>query len=642
MTAKKVPELVDSGGRPVRLGRVIGQGGEGAVYELAEATHLVAKVYNHPMTAERADKIVVMRTLGSDALKRLTAWPVDLLREKQGGAPAGLVLPRVSGRKDIHTLYSPKSRRAEFKRADWRFLVRAAANTARAFAAVHEAGCVIGDVNHGGVLVAQNATVTLIDCDSFEVTYGGRRYPCEVGVETFTPPELQGKSFAGVVRTANHDEFGLAVMTFLLLFMGRHPFAGRYSGAGDMPISRAIEEFRFAYGRDRATVGMMQPPGTPPLSVVGPAVETLFERAFSRAGAQTGRPSARDWITCLSDLEADLSQCAVNSSHWHRRGASCPWCVMEGATGVTLFPTIVQLSAGTSFDLGRLWQEVERIPHPGPLPSIELPSPKPSPEAARLLRWAGKRHGIAAGLATLVLLAAVVIGPVAVLAAGVAYFVVYAALDRSGQLQPYRVAREKARANWDLANTEWSRRASPVAFDDRKAALSIQKGRWNDIPNVRTRKLQELTRDRERVQRERFLDGFEIEKARIEGIGKGRKQVLASYGIETADDVTAARVAQVPGFGPKMQARMLDWRRSLERRFVFDPARAVDPRDVAKVEADVLAERKQIEDDIISGVADLRRLAAQIEAARHHLRPQVEAARRGYLQAQADLGLPPA
>jgi DNA-binding helix-hairpin-helix protein with protein kinase domain len=34
--------------------------------------------------------------------------------------------------------------------------------------------------------------------------------------------------------------------------MGRHPFAGRYLGLGEMPIERAIAECRFAYSRDSA------------------------------------------------------------------------------------------------------------------------------------------------------------------------------------------------------------------------------------------------------------------------------------------------------------------------------------------------------------------------------------------------------
>ena len=55
----------------------------------------------------------------------------------------------------------------------------------------------IGDINQGSVLVARTQRSSLIDCDSFQIVPGGDDILCEVGVETFTPPELQGKNHSG-------------------------------------------------------------------------------------------------------------------------------------------------------------------------------------------------------------------------------------------------------------------------------------------------------------------------------------------------------------------------------------------------------------------------------------------------------------
>ncbi|MHC2001788.1 hypothetical protein ACYQR9_15265 [Methylobacterium sp. CM6241] len=634
--AKGLPKVVDDAGRVVRLGGIVGQGGEGAVYEVVAQPDVVAKVYHKPLSRERADKIRAMGLIGNDALGRLTAWPRGLLLDGVAGTPVGLVTRRVVNQKDIHHLYSPKSRRSEFLRADWRFLVRAAANTARAFAAVHAAGCVIGDVNHGGVLVGQDATVTLIDCDSFQVMHGGRRFLCEVGVETFTPPELQGKSFEGVVRSASHDDFGLAVMVFLLLLMGRHPFAGRFSGPGDMPISRAIEEFRFAYGHQRSALQMTQPPGTPPLSIVGPTIEQLFELAFAADAPRVGRPAARDWMAALDGLEKDLKQCASNPAHWHHRTSSCPWCPMEGSTGIALFPAVIQNAAGTIFDMARLWREVEAITHPGRAPDVVVPMPEPSAEAVSLGSRTMKRHATAAIIAIITAAFGVAVGPVMLLAAGVVYFVVLAATDGSERTSPIKNAYIAATARWEKAEKEWTLKAGPGLFEQRRAVLVGLRSEWDQVPSLRLRMLAQLERDRERSQRLRFIDQFEIEKAKIEGIGKGRKLTLASYGIETAADVTQGALAQVPGFGPKTQARMLAWRASMEQRFVFDPARDVDQRDIAKVEREILVKKTQIEDRINVGLAELRQAHAQILSTRQHMAPQVEAVRREFLQATAD------
>lgn len=640
MKAARKPEVVDGQGRSVVLGQAIGRGGEGTVFEIQSSKDHVAKIYHSTLSAERADKIRTMVTLRTEAVASLAAWPVELLM-KRSGEPIGLVMPRVVGRKDIHHLYSPKSRRADFQRADWRFLIRAAANTARAFAAVHEAGCVIGDVNHGGVLVAQDATVRLIDCDSFQVSVGTRRFLCEVGVETFTPPELQGRPFKGVVRTANHDNFGLAVMVFLILFMGRHPFAGRHLGSGDMPIPKAIEECRFAYGAGRAAVQMERPPGTPDLTIAGSDVVPLFERAFARQSIGGGRPTAREWVASLERLEKSLKQCAASPSHWfHQSVTSCPWCQMEGTTGVTLFPLMLQGIPGALFDIESLWRQVEALPHPGPVP--ELPDPPAVPSAeARALRSQRQMTNVLAFIVAAGLIGFAFFGGakgygVFLFFGGIAaFFGIKGMLGKSYDVRRFKDAAEAAERRWRTVQNDWRAKAGPGNFDEKKAAIARLRQDWMNVPNVRLKKLEQLRKNHREKQLERFLDGFEIETAKIRGIGPGRKQTLESFGIETAADLMQQRIAAVPGFGPSLQGNLLAWRRDLERRFVFDPAKPIDQRDIAQVEQETVAERQGLESKTRQAVAELKQIQMQIGAARQHMRPAVEAAQRDHAQATA-------
>ena len=276
--------------------------------------------------------------------------------------------------------------KAEFPAADWRFLIRSAANTARAFAAIHDTGCVIGDVNHGGVCVSDRATVRLIDCDSFQVAVAGRRFLCEVGVPTFTPPELQGRPFRGVVQTPNHDNFGLAILIFHLLFMGRHPFAGRFLGQGDMSIEKAIAEFRFAYGAARGAFQMEPPPNTPSMGIASHGVASLLERAFSPNGTREGaRPEAKEWISSLDALERQLKTCHVNPSHIYADGLDhCPWCRLEAATGAFLFSFVVRSAPSIGVDMGAVWTRIAAVARPGSAPPLpDWSTVSPSPEAGR-------------------------------------------------------------------------------------------------------------------------------------------------------------------------------------------------------------------------------------------------------------------
>jgi DNA-binding helix-hairpin-helix protein with protein kinase domain len=330
--------FADTSGQPIRVGARLGAGGEGSVHEVDGRPDTVAKIYHKPLTPERAQKIVAMASLSSPELQRATAWPSGILLA-DGHTPHGLLMPRVAGCKDIHKLYSPKSRKSEFPAADFRFLLSVATNVARAFAVVHQNHCVIGDVNHGSITVAQNATVKLIDCDSFQIAVNGHTYLCEVGVPTFTPPELQGRPFRGIARTANHDSFSLAVLIFHLLFMGRHAFAGRYLGRGDMPIETAIQQFRFAYGADRKLTQMEPPPYVPSLASMSPAIATLFERALSRQATNGhARPSPSEWIAALDAAAHQLVRCKREPTHYYvTASSSCPWCEVEHRTGVVLF-----------------------------------------------------------------------------------------------------------------------------------------------------------------------------------------------------------------------------------------------------------------------------------------------------------------
>jgi DNA-binding helix-hairpin-helix protein with protein kinase domain len=238
---------------------------------------------------------------------------------------------------------------------------------------VHESGHVIGDVKHDNLLVGGNATVRLIDCDSYQITINGSRWFCEVGTPTHQPPELQNvRTYKGVIRTPNHDNFGLAVIIFQMLFMARHPFSGRFLGTDEMPMERAISEYRFAYGSNASAMRMQPPLPSVGLNGVTREVALLFERAFSREGSRPhGRPRADEWATALQDLEHHLKKCSLNPAHQFVDTLNkCPWCEIEAATGVPLFLGAVVGSTQTGFTIAAFWAKVNSVQNPGPPPAL--------------------------------------------------------------------------------------------------------------------------------------------------------------------------------------------------------------------------------------------------------------------------------
>ncbi|MCW5599410.1 MAG: hypothetical protein KIT59_09910, partial [Nitrosomonas sp.] len=233
-------------GKPFDLGRKIGKGGEGEIYSLQNDPTLALKVYTTHDRMAREQKISAMVKLNLAKKTTLVAFPISVAKTNDGMF-IGFVMRLVSDHKPLHELYSPGARKTHFPHADYRFLVRTATNVARAVASVHQAGCVIGDINHSSMLISSKAVVALIDADSFQVTTPSEQFLCKVGVPEYTPPELQGKSLGGVVRTQNHDAFGLAIVIFQILFMGRHPFVGTVRNGDIPPLHENIKNYKYVY-----------------------------------------------------------------------------------------------------------------------------------------------------------------------------------------------------------------------------------------------------------------------------------------------------------------------------------------------------------------------------------------------------------
>lgn len=101
-----------------------------------------------------------------------------------------------------------------------------------------------------------------------------------------------------------------------------------------------------------------------------------------------------------------------------------------------------------------------------------------------------------------------------------------------------------------------------------------------------------------------------LSAGQIQGIGPGRVATLASYGIETAYDITRSALGNVPGFGHVLVGNLRAWRNSVESRFVFDPNKGVDPDDIRSIEQEIIARRIQLETRLISGVSELRQINA--------------------------------
>jgi DNA-binding helix-hairpin-helix protein with protein kinase domain len=603
---------VNIGGKSGRLDKQLGKGGEGDVYALVGQGDCAVKIYKSELRGSRENKVRAMIDGRLAGATTLVAFPSEVVTDTSGNF-LGFTMRLVAGYRALHELYSPKSRKMHFPKADYRFLVRVAQNVARAVATVHQAGCIIGDLNHSGVLVGPDATVALIDADSFQFSLKGRSYPCVVGTEDFTPPELHGGSLANVTRTQAHDNFGLAVAIFQLLAMGKHPYAGRYNGP-DLSLGQSIAQNRFAFSVVRRNeTRTTPPPGSVLLADYPGSIAAALEAAFGLV--PSSRPDPGTWVSLLQGLETGLRRCADVPTHYFPGSAtSCLWCRLASQSRVEMFPqglVVGTLSLAGPFDLERVWAAIRALRLPMPDEVLPVWSGTIAAPSVAVAQVKGKRHdpAILGGVALLIAVIGFVLAPKAVLlwgGLGLFGLVRVFATDKVDSA-PFRKAYQDADSKVRLASQAYLQRIGLREMHILRADLDDAVIRYRQGEEGLTRALNQLKSTREERQRAVFLDRFLIRRASIPGIGAGKTATLASFGIETAADITASAVRAVPGFGEALTAKMLAWRQGHEGKFRYNAT--PDPSDLqAEQSTRVAFATKQIElqRKIQSGLATLQ------------------------------------
>ncbi len=639
-------KVYTSGGNVVQVGRELGKGGEGSVFEIAALPDQVAKLYHRAVDAKKQAKLRFMASASDAELLRYVAWPLDTLHSIQGGPVVGFLMPKAANKEPVHNIYSPAHRKQEKPKAAWDYLLYVARNTAAAFDMLHSRGHVLGDVNQGNVYVGSDSKVVLIDSDSFQVSAADTLHLCEVGVAHFTPPELQGlSSFDKQARTPNHDNFGLALIIFHLLLGGRHPFAGvpLKPGAGDA-LESDIKDLRYAYGRDSRARGSEPPPKSIPVGSVPSNMESMFFYAFTEQGAKGARPTAKQWVAALDAIRTGLKKCSVSPVHIYAGHLSdCPWCTLE-RQGVQYFvdnTVAPQLRTHTGFVLARAWTLIEAISAPQTPP---VPMPMTAGLQAKALPAgvpSSTNIGVYRALAVLFALGFCMALPGAWFigaALGVTAWVV------TGNIGSNERAAEKRtrQASLDWAQGEYTNLVKQYndrgrdGFSKLRQELAACKTEYQGLAEAEKAEMEKLKSTAQARQLQKHMDSFFIDSASISGLGPARKSALRSFGIETAADCEKNKIRSIRGFGDSLTRAVMDWKASCERKFVFNPGNAITAADRAKVRNSFANRQASLETRISAGAVELTRFRDGASAATQALMPQVEWAAKKLGQAKLD------
>ncbi|MCB1099393.1 MAG: topoisomerase DNA-binding C4 zinc finger domain-containing protein [Verrucomicrobiae bacterium] len=429
-----------------------------------------------------------------------------------------------------------------------------------------------------------------------------------------------------------------------MLFMGRHPFVGRFA-SGDVTISQAIARSQFVYSNN-STTGVRPPPASASLDDFPTDLGSLFEAAFD--GNYSHRPRAEEWVTALKVLERSLSRCRENELHYFPTSSgSCLWCKLEQASGVVLFEQPLPSGAvapdpgDANFDLDAAWKAIAavKIPRSSDLnPAISVSAPSVSPDIEDLIGQ--RRTRVFSGVALM-------IGAAVVAGFDLGLWLLYLPIGIWGYMRAYHSSSEfsqvtqryrSAHDAYQKSLSDWHRRIGFEELHSRLGELNDARTQYAGLADSKQKALSQLHSNRQQAQLLRYLEKHRIRPGKISGIGRGKVASLASYGIDTAAEIQRNRILAIQGFGPATTQALLEWKADLTSRFRYN--RNMTPQDhddIQRTEQKFAAEAARLRRMLSGGASELRQTAALVASRAKRLDPSLNKAAQDLEQAKVDL-----
>lgn len=288
-------------GPSIRLGKQLGAGGEGQVYELV-GDGRIAKIYHaDQLSANRIAKLQLMAS--RDVSRRGICWPERLVYASNGAA-VGYVMQRAHGHPLQKSLFVKPLLAQRFPQWQRQNLVNVCISFLEHLEYLHALNVLVGDINPMNVLVdGDGNSVFIVDVDSFQV----EGFPCPVGTVNFSPPNLQHKNFKSILRTEDDELFAVATMLFMIVVPGKPPYSQQ---GGESPEKNIIDaNFPYPLGDDHKSKNVSPGPWRDIWSHLPRRLKELFHKAFR----ENQRIPLSEWMDALRAYQNDLAKGYVSN-----------------------------------------------------------------------------------------------------------------------------------------------------------------------------------------------------------------------------------------------------------------------------------------------------------------------------------------
>ncbi len=313
-------------GRLYRTGALLARAGEGAVYRVSGDATILLKIFDVPPSARAVRKLELLTSYTPKP--DFVALPLETAVDVATREVVGFVQPFYRRTVPISAAFDSTGRARCGLPDQLGHQVTLCRFLAEAMARLHAANLVMGDVSDTNFLLGRNwlgrvTAISVIDCNSLQISLrtnlGHEVFTSGVATEAYTAPEVQSTDWSISPRTVFSDNFGLAVLCWLLLFNGSHPFAVASPRNVDVPpLGERIERRLFPFApATPLPAGWTLLTLDPSLGVLPSDLREMFFRTFSAEDARD-RPTADEWVRALRNWESKPAPVLRDLGAWKR------------------------------------------------------------------------------------------------------------------------------------------------------------------------------------------------------------------------------------------------------------------------------------------------------------------------------------
>lgn len=231
-------EIVYTSRGPIKLENRVADGGEGIIY--TTNTPYVAKIYKKENNTKRKYKKIKLM-LSKEIECEGICYPVAALYNSNKEF-VGYLMPMARGKELQKSIFIKPLFLKNFPNWKKRDTVELCVTILEKIKYLHDRNIIMGDINPANILIVSPKEVFFVDTDSYQV----EDFPCPVGTNNYTAPEIQRKHFSSFLRTMGNENFAVATLLFMIMLPGKPPYSQQ---GGEDPINNIIKmDFSYPFG----------------------------------------------------------------------------------------------------------------------------------------------------------------------------------------------------------------------------------------------------------------------------------------------------------------------------------------------------------------------------------------------------------